>query len=89
MSDDPEGEEPDGFIVIHYPVDGSEPYGIGPFPWVEELARALIERGNCACRKETLSVAFPAGVSMTVIGFDLDTVIAVAKEVYGNGDRLN
>jgi hypothetical protein len=66
----PEGNEPDGFIVVHHPTDGSEPYGVGPFPWIEPLAELLLTHKRCDCRVETLSVAFPLGITMVVSGVD-------------------
>jgi hypothetical protein len=72
-----EGNEPDGFVIVHYPVDGSEPYGVGPFPFIESLAELLVTRGNCPCRKVPLSIAFPLGITMVVHGVDFEEMASV------------
>jgi len=96
-----ETHEPDGFVIIHYPLDGSKKYGIGPYPHFEELAQRMLKSDACSCRKEVLYVAFPAGVTMVVAGVAdtetireavrevVDAVIELRKEESHATDRLN
>lgn len=92
MTDEPERIEvkgsdddgPDGIIVIHHPADGSDPYGVGPFPPVPDLVDAIIVNGPCSCRKVPLPIAFPKGITMMVDASSMAEDIA--KKIMGDGD---
>jgi hypothetical protein len=56
--------EPDAFIIVHRPKDGSWPYGIGPFPILDGLPERIMAELECECETSTLWVAFPRGVRM-------------------------
>jgi hypothetical protein len=68
MADDAETSGPDGIVVMHFPSDGSDSYGVGPFPPDPDLVDAVIENGPCDCRKVLLPVIFPKGIMMMVDG---------------------
>ena len=59
--------DPDGFVIVHYPKDGSERYGIGPFPAIDDLWDMLTKDSLCGCRKERLWVRFPRGATMVIM----------------------
>jgi hypothetical protein len=82
--DEQEWEEgpPDGVVIMHFPADGSDPYGVGPFPPIEGLVEQLVNATRCSCRKEALPVIFPKGVTMMVSGVgDMETIMEAAREI--------
>lgn len=66
MTDETNSHDPDGFVVIHHPADGSEWYGIGPFPPIDDLWDMLVKESACTCRIERLWVRFPKGIILAV-----------------------
>jgi hypothetical protein len=57
---------PDGVVIVHYPADGSERYGIGPFPPIDGLVDMMLADAACGCRLAALWVRFPKGIVMAV-----------------------
>jgi len=68
-----DSNEPDAFVLVHQPSDGSERYGIGPFPPVPGFEEELVRKKKCDCEVTVLWVAFPAGVRV-LVGVDLTEV---------------
>ena len=85
-TEEPEGESPDGYVIVHIPVDGSAPYGIGPFPPIEEMADDIVANAGCDCKRSALPIAFPTGVKMAV-GVDLDKVVTLAEALIEADER--
>ena len=75
----------DAFVILHTPADGGEPYAIGPYPPIIDLAKMVLEGTKCTCDKAIIEVAFPAGVRMVLaIDTDLLADIAAAKNALVN-----
>lgn len=89
MDSEEEDEGPDGIIVMHYPADGSDKYGVGPFPPIPELVDYIIDNAQCTCRREPVAIVFPKGTRM-LVGVDIELVIAEVHRLTGEThDRLN
>lgn len=65
-----DGRDPDAFVVLHHPKDGGEPYGIGPFPPLDELAEQVMAGQQCDCSCRVLWIAFPKGIRMAVFAIE-------------------
>jgi hypothetical protein len=67
---DEEDSAPDGVIIVHFPADGSAPYGVGPFPPIPDLVDSVLTSGSCTCKREPMPVVFPKGIRMMVDATD-------------------
>lgn len=65
------GHDPDGFIMLHHPADGGEPYAVGPFPPFDDLIEAAKGGGlqRCTCRIEFIWLGFPKGTKVLMLAF--------------------
>ena len=72
MTDQPTNHEDDdddsfdAFVILHQP-QGSEPYAIGPYPPIGELAELVLVGTHCECVKSVVWTAFPKGVRMAIV----------------------
>jgi hypothetical protein len=81
-------KEPDGFVIVHTPADGTPSYGIGPFPPIDGLPERIIADLTCGCEMMTLWVAFPRGLRMMFDGrgaADDPQVVAIIRSMVGDG----
>jgi hypothetical protein len=87
---DSEAETFDAFIVLHQPTQNGvqldvEPYAIGPYPPIKELADMVLAATKCECVKTVVGLAFPGGVRMALIP-DSPEELAAALNSLGIGE---
>ena len=63
-----EEHEADGWVVVHYPADGGEPYALGPYPPDErESIEQFVAEQECTCRRVLFPLGFPRGIKMLMV----------------------